>query len=200
MVKAPVAGRAKTRLAREIGVGAAVGFYRHATAGLLARVGRDPRWLTLLAVTPDTAIAGRDWPARLPRFGQGGGDLGQRMQAILDRTPPGPTLVIGSDLPGVTPAVIAKAFRLLGRHDIVYGPARDGGFWLVGHAKRRPVPPLFQGVPWSSPDTLAAALANIAHCRVGLTATLADVDDAGDLARSGGRGSRRVPPVGTRET
>src|SRR5262245_15955402 len=53
MAKEPVAGRAKTRLGREIGVAAATRFARQATAALLQRVGYDPRWQTILAISPD---------------------------------------------------------------------------------------------------------------------------------------------------
>ena len=55
--------------------------------------------------------------------------------------PPGPVVVIGSDIPGITARHIAEAFRLLGRHAFVFGPARDGGYWLVG-ARRRPAGPV----------------------------------------------------------
>lgn len=59
MAKAPVLGRVKTRLAREVGAVEAARFYRVALARLLARLGPDPRWLTVVAVAPDTA----HWPA-----------------------------------------------------------------------------------------------------------------------------------------
>ena len=137
MAKAPVAGAAKTRLAREIGAAAATRFARQATAALLQRVARDPRWQTILAVSPDAAVASRCWPRGIARMGQGRGDLGRRMQRIMQRMPPGPVVIVGTDVPGITPALIAAAFRRLGRHDAVFGPAADGGYWLVG-MRRRP--------------------------------------------------------------
>src|SRR6266850_190711 len=87
MAKAPVAGAAKTRLAREIGVAAATRFARQATAALLQRVARDPRWQTILAVSPDAAVAARCWPRGIARMSQGRGDLGRRMQRIMKRMP-----------------------------------------------------------------------------------------------------------------
>ena len=58
----------------------------------------------------------------------------------------------------VTAARIAEAFALLGRHDLVFGPAADGGFWLVGCRHR---PPDFGEVRWSSPHALEDTLANL---------------------------------------
>ena len=111
---------------------------------------------------------------------QGGGDLGQRMARAL-RTTPGPTVLIGSDIPGVRRRHIARAFRVLGGSPSVIGPARDGGFWLVGlaHPKRAPAT-LFKGVPWSSPTTLQNTRPALPHPVADID-TLGDVDDAADL-------------------
>ncbi|WP_425283593.1 DUF2064 domain-containing protein [Methyloceanibacter stevinii] len=51
--------------------------------------------------------------------------------------PPGPVVLVGSDIPRISRAHIAEAFRLLGNADAVFGPAQDGGYWLVGF-KRSP--------------------------------------------------------------
>src|SRR5262245_39409960 len=96
MAKAPVAGAAKTRLAREIGVAAATRFARQATAALLQRVALDPRWQTILAVSPDASVASRCWPRGVARIGQGRGDLGRRMQRLFQRMPPGPAIIVGT--------------------------------------------------------------------------------------------------------
>jgi uncharacterized protein len=193
MAKAPVAGAVKTRLAREVGVATATRFARRCCTALVARVGFDPQWDTLLCVTPDTACASRHWPCRAGRMPQGPGDLGRRMQRILDRTPPGPVVIIGTDIPGVRRAHIAEAFRVLGRQPHVFGPATDGGYWLVG-ARRRPHRPqgLFTRVRWSSKHALADTMANVDGRSVGFVATLSDVDDAAALAGCGDFG-RRVP-------
>lgn len=194
MVKEPVAGRVKTRLARGIGHVMAAGFYRAATRALIGRLHADPRWQTLLAVTPDAARASRAWCTRSPRLGQGGGDLGQRMQRLMDSLPPGPVVIIGSDVPTIRTAHVAAAFRALGGGDAVLGPCPDGGYWLVGLRRRPSVPRAFGGVRWSSPDTLADTLANLAGRRVQWLEPLADVDEAADLAGLGGLSGRRVWP------
>jgi glycosyltransferase A (GT-A) superfamily protein (DUF2064 family) len=69
-------------------------------------------------------------------------------------------ILIGSDIPGLGPADIAAGFRALGKADAVFGPALDGGYWLVGFGPRRPHCP-FAKVRWSSPHALADTLANL---------------------------------------
>lgn len=184
MAKEPKAGAVKSRLARGIGTSAATRFYRTALRHMLTRLGADPRWRTYLAVTPDTALVGACWPSWPPvqRMTQGRGDLGQRMQRLFDCLPPGPVVVIGSDIPAVFPAHIADAFRKLGDADAVFGPAQDGGYWLVGlkRSPKRLAP--FENVPWSTFKALAATCANLKGRRVALVATLSDIDTAEDFA------------------
>ena len=179
MVKAPLAGSAKTRLAAVIGAAEALRFYRSSTAALLRRVGSDPRWRTVLAVSPDRYVGSRFWPANLPRIAQGQGDLGERMQRLLEQ-PRGPVMLIGSDIPGIRAGHIAEAFGVLSRSGFVFGPSEDGGFWLAG--ARRATPRLFRQVRWSTPHALADTLANLQR-PAGLAATLADVDTEADWRR-----------------
>jgi rSAM/selenodomain-associated transferase 1 len=193
--KAPVAGAVKTRLAREVGVTQATRFVRAATAALLGRVGADPRWQTVIAVAPDLAAASRCWPHGLSRMPQGGGDLGTRMQRIIDALPPGPALIVGTDVPGITRGHIAQAFCLLGRHVAVFGPAADGGYWLVGLKRRPRRLAIFANVRWSSPHALADTLANLRARTVAFAATLGDVDDAEALAAHAARFGRRILPA-----
>ena len=149
MVKAPAAGRSKTRLGREIGMVPAAWWARH----------------------------------QLARLAQGPGDLGDRMARVF-RALPGPTLIVGADIPGITQAHIAAGFAALGSHDAVLGPAPDGGYWAIGLKRGRPLPPrLFDGVRWSSPDALAGTLATLDGRRIAFLAPLHDVDTAADLKR-----------------
>ena len=187
MAKAPVAGRAKTRLAAEAGLAVALRFTRHRVATLVRRLQAGGAWHTLLAVTPDRAVAARIWPRGVPLLPQGGGDLGTRMQRLMAAAPAGPVIIVGTDIPDITPSHIAVAFRLLGRHDAVLGPARDGGYWLIGLKRRPHVPRPFAGVRWSSAHALADTLANLRGRSVALLATLGDVDGASDLAAHAGR-------------
>ncbi len=181
MVKAPVAGRVKTRLARETGVAPATRFSRHVTAALLDRVGRDRRWHTMLAVTPDVERRGRFWPCRFERGAQGSGDLGKRMQRVMNGLPPGPAIIVGSDIPGIRAIHIARAFKVLGGHDAVLGPAPDGGYWLVGLKRSPRIPRPFANARWSTSNARADTLANLEDSRVALVTELEDVDNAADL-------------------
>jgi rSAM/selenodomain-associated transferase 1 len=185
MARAPRLGRVKRRLARDIGAGAAYRFYRDTTAGLLRALSRDTRWQCWLAVTPDAAaLDGRGlWATRCPVVPQGRGDLGRRMGRLLWFLPPGPVVIVGTDIPDLRAGHVTEAFRRLGDHDWVLGPAPDGGYWLIG-ARRRPIVRIpFRGVRWSSEHTLSDTLANIGEQRVAWLAELADVDTGADLER-----------------
>ncbi len=196
MVKAPRPGRVKTRLAREISEMAAVRFHRHNTAAVIRRL-RDPRWRLALAVAPEAAHAARWWPGDLLRVPQGPGDLGARMAHVLARGGPGPALIVGSDIPGITAARIARAFCALRGADAVLGPARDGGYWLIG-LRRGPGPRgMFDGVRWSGPYARADTIANLEARGLGvaLTDELRDVDDAADYRAAGAENTRVIPPA-----
>lgn len=184
MVKEPRPGRVKTRLGRDIGMTAAAWWFRHQALGLIRRLGRDPRWQTVLAVSPDNeGLASRVWPPHLPRWPQGTGDLGDRMGRILRRAPKGPVVIVGADIPGITPNLIARAFAALGDHDAVFGPAPDGGYWLIGLKRgARPVPRgIFDGVRWSSATALENTRASLGSVKIVVIDTLRDVDRAADL-------------------
>lgn len=189
MVKAPRLGAVKTRLAADVGDAAARRFYRETTETLLRRVGRDPRWTCQLAVSPDGyARHGRFWPRSIGRFAQGTGNLGARMARPLRGLPPGPVIVVGSDVPHMDAGHIERAFRALAASDAVFGPATDGGYWLVGLRRRGLAHVIFRDVRWSTRHALADTLANLpAPTRVALVDTLADVDDGTDLARLSAR-------------
>jgi rSAM/selenodomain-associated transferase 1 len=178
-VRAPELGRGKRRLARAIGDVLTLRFERVMTALLLRRLASDRRWRLCIAVTPDTACRhARHWRRGLAVTGQGGGDLGVRMRRALAANPPGPVVLVGGDIPALAARHIAAAFRLLGGHDLVFGPAEDGGFWLVGARRAPRLPPLFQRVRWSSPHALADTLAGLpGWVSVGFIDRLEDVDD-----------------------
>ena len=176
MLREAKLGAVKTRLAAAIGPARATAFYRRIAAEELRRLAADRRWRVVLAVTPDGARG--PWPRRLRRFGQGKGDIGRRMDRALARAPM-PALLVGSDIPGLRPRHVARAFRRLCAARAVFGPAEDGGFWLVGARQRAR---LFAGsVRWSHPDTLADVLAQLPF-PAALSDRLADVDDGADWA------------------
>ena len=194
MAKEPRCGAVKSRLAKDIGAVAATAFYRNALRNVAARLVRDPRWNTLVAVTPDTAIAAPVWPQAFGLIRQGQGDLGARMQGILDVLPPGPVVFIGSDVPEIAGEHIARAFAALGSNDAVIGPGDDGGYWLVGVRRTPIVPRVFTDVRWSSPHTLDDTMANLKGLRVATVDQLTDVDDGAAFRKLGQAAARVVLP------
>jgi hypothetical protein len=178
--RAPRLGLVKRRLAAGIGARAALRFYATTLAAVARPIARDRRWRTVLGTTPAGARApwARFVPRATKRTGQARGDLGTRMARALRAHPV--AVLAGSDIPDLRPADIAAAIRALGRADAVFGPAEDGGYWLVGMGPRRPARP-FAGVRWSTEHALADTLSNFAGRRVALLRRLRDVDTAADL-------------------
>lgn len=184
MLKQPRTGRVKTRLGRDIGNVQATWWFRHQSLNLIRRMNRDRRWHLVLAVSPDReGMNSRVWPRGIMRLKQGRGDLGARMLSVFRRSGPGPTVIIGSDIPGIRRGHIADAFRTLGFSDAVFGPAMDGGFWLVGLRHSRAPHGMFDSVDWSTPNALAQSMASLGNRRIGLVKTLHDVDNGVDLER-----------------
>lgn len=196
MTKEPRAGRVKTRLARDAGTMSATCFCRTNLALTLQRVATSTRWRTILAVAPDAAAASPMFPAGVVRMKQGPGDLGQRLQRVFAAAPAGPVVVIGGDIPAIRASDIATAFATLRGADAVFGPASDGGYWLIGLAPRARHLPVFDKVRWSSASALSDTRANLAGRKVREIAGKHDVDDGADLARLSHNCGRLICPAG----
>lgn len=172
--RAPRLGGVKRRLAAGIGRRAALNFHRTNTESLIRRLGHDRRWRTLLAVTPDS------WrcPPHVVQVIQRGPDLGARMANAMTDAPAGPVILVGSDIPGITSHEISRAFHALATADVIFGPARDGGYWLVGVRDRGLLRRLFRNVRWSTEHALSDTIANLPLNRShALADTREDVDD-----------------------
>lgn len=195
MARFPIAGRVKSRLARDVGIVRATQFYRHTASAVIARLATGGRWRTTLALTPDYGPAPAHWLRRASRMPQGAGDLGRRMQRIMDRAAPGPVVIVGTDIPSLRATDIAAAFAALGRFDAVFGPAVDGGYWLVGLKRTPRVPRAFANVRWSTSEALADTKTSLAAYKVGDVRTLSDIDCGADLARDRGRHGRMIRPA-----
>jgi rSAM/selenodomain-associated transferase 1 len=173
--KAPLMGKAKTRLAADIGRVHALRVYRAMCAKILREV-EDPRWDTVLYITPDRFIEagfGGLWPLHMPRAEQKHGDLTARLARAF--TVKAPIIAIGTDAPQVKKRDIAEAFKALKTNPAAFGPADDGGFWLIG--LNGPVKHgLFEDIRWSHPDTFADMKAKL-ESHVHLIRNLMDVDD-----------------------
>lgn len=173
--RVPRLGIGKRRLARSLGDRAALRASRNMLAGI-QRTLRSLRGINrILAMTPDDHA--RYVAPGFHRIGQGSGDLGARMQRILRRYPRRPVLIVGSDIPDIAASDIRDAIRCLRGASIVFGPAYDGGYWLIGLSGPRPGTP-FNAVRWSTAHALADTQRNFPRRRIALLRTLADVDSA----------------------
>jgi rSAM/selenodomain-associated transferase 1 len=178
--RAPRLGTVKRRLARDIGDRDALRFHVATLTRLLRALIRERRFRTVLAITPDCARL--RLPVPVERIGQGKRDLGARMHRAFRRFPCARVALMGCDIPDAGPHDALAAFRALGIADAAFGPAADGGYWLVAMGPRRPARP-FIAVRWSTEHALADTLASFAGRRVALLRTLHDVDTAEDLRR-----------------
>lgn len=182
--KAPRAGAVKTRLAREIGAAMAVRIYRAVGASVAAAISeRYP--LSVWYDPPDALQEMREWLGEHEFLPQPAGNLGVRLERAFrahfargDR----PVIVVGADAPGVDARTIAKAEGALERSPVVVGPARDGGYYLLG--LHEPEPQLFTGIPWSTSGVLQVTLETCARLHLAVTELemLRDVDTAADAA------------------
>lgn len=175
----PVPGEAKTRLIPALGAEGAADLHRRLTERTL-EVLDATRLPVEVWTTGGNVAAFRKWLGDRTFVDQGAGDLGERMLRALGR---GPAIVVGSDIPAMQRDNILRAADLLARHEAVFGPASDGGYWLVG--TRRPLPVLFEGIEWGRDGVLAETLgrAKAAGIDVALGDELDDLDSADDLLR-----------------
>lgn len=201
-LKAPVAGKVKSRLAADVGDARALGAYKRMTEHLLRNLA--PHFPVEVHFTPAgnernaeaelllrewlEPTLGRPW-TEVAAFAQTDGDLGQRQAFAVEQAftrQDGPVCLLGGDCPYVTQALIERATRELEQADIVLGPARDGGYYLL--ALSEPLAGLFDGVEWGSERVLAQMQRNARALGLSIQSleTLEDVDtvEAWDRARS----------------
>jgi uncharacterized protein len=176
--RAPRLGAVKRRLARDIGDRAALRFHVATLTALLRELCASRHFDVVLAVTPDRARF--RLPMRVRWVGQGQGDLGRRMSRAMRRYRR--VALMGCDIPDAGAAEVRAAFRRLGTADAVFGPASDGGYWLIALGPRRPAE-LFGVSRWSTEHALGDTLRQFRHHRVGFIRTLSDVDTIADWRR-----------------
>ena len=173
--RAPRLGTVKRRLALDIGERAALRFHTAVLTELLRDLAASRRFAVVVAMTPDRVRI--RLPAGVRIIPQGRGDLGERMSRALVRYRR--VALMGCDIPEARGADVRAAFRALGTADAVFGPAVDGGYWLIALGPRRPAD-LFGKARWSSEHALADTLHQFRYHRVGFIRTLSDVDCEAD--------------------
>jgi rSAM/selenodomain-associated transferase 1 len=182
--RAPRHGTVKTRLAADVGDARALAIHRELTERVVGSLRTAADVLVVAFTPPGAASEMRRWLGDdLTCVEQCNGDLGARLAtAVAERFFLGArrVVVVGTDCPTVDADTVARALAALETHDVVFGPATDGGYYLVG--MRTAQPALFADVPWSSAHTLAVTLerARDAGLRVLLLEEMRDVDTAAD--------------------
>ena len=182
-VKEPRVGKVKTRLADDIGPINATFWYRRQLNHLLNNFKRSSPYAKHLFVTPHRGLKYfRPYTRQGWRLCcQSPGDLGKKMASAFFSVGHGPKLLIGSDIPAVSRQHIRLAFKQLNSVDAIFGPAQDGGYWLIG-LSRFVMPPNLKHVRWSSKYALSDTLSKFGpKLSVKLIQTLKDVDRGSDL-------------------
>ncbi|MDR5897724.1 TIGR04282 family arsenosugar biosynthesis glycosyltransferase [Halomonas vilamensis] len=186
LAKAPLPGQAKTRLMPLLGQQGAADAHAELVRFSVANACRAfaPKRVTLWTALEHqhplfTALARQYGVTLTPQVS---GDLGARMRHALNADP-GPSMVIGSDCPSITPSLLRLCAAQLADHQVVILPAEDGGYGLIG--TQEDTPSLFHDMPWGSERVLAKTRDRLAAC--GLTAafpaTVWDVDRPEDWQR-----------------
>lgn len=184
--KAPVAGFAKTRLARVIGDEAAAALATRMLSETVAQAVAANVGPVEICCTPDTNHAQfiiEKTLHKLDLTSQGEGDLGERMSRAFDRSLMANqrVIIIGTDAPDLQAVALQQAASALTEHDAVFAPAYDGGYVMVGLS--RAMPNLFEGIAWSTSKVMAQTRKKLSSLNVNYFELPAffDIDEASDL-------------------
>jgi rSAM/selenodomain-associated transferase 1 len=186
-IKAPVKGRVKSRLALELDEDAALGLYRSFILDMLDTINKTGHSCTIFFYPPDSGEAVTAWlgPGRtcLPQEGE---DLGLRMAnafATIFNKGASRAILIGSDLPDLPVDLLTGAIKSLDDHDAVLGPAKDGGYYLIGFRRETFLPDIFHGIEWSTNQVFAETISRFERLgkRIFLAPVWRDVDTLADL-------------------
>lgn len=173
----PEAGKVKTRLIPALGPEGAARLYARLLEATLASAAGSGLAVELRITGAPREAFRALYGDKLAIAEQGDADLGERLARV-----PSPAIVIGSDAPALDAAVLRKARDLLKSHEVVIGPATDGGYYLIGFA--RPIPFAFNAIPWSTPEVLPETLRRLEAQGIepALLPVLTDIDTPEDLA------------------
>ena len=179
--KSPETGNVKTRLAGRLDDAERLKLYASMLDGTIEKLRTISKADTLVCYDGDEKYFAK---FGLRTFPQSEGDLGERMHlAMKGLFEEGylKVVLVGVDIPGLTPRIVLNAFNLLSDSDAVFGPATDGGYYLVG--LKSPNKKIFVDIEWSTNTTLKQTLAKAkeAGLKISITDILSDVDRPEDL-------------------
>jgi rSAM/selenodomain-associated transferase 1 len=200
-LKAPRRGFVKTRLAAVIGDAAATKVYRELARRQIAVIPAE--WRTEIHYTPRGSRTEMvSWLGSRPHYRlQRGVDLGARLIAAIAqafRRGAVRVIAVGADCPDLDAACLRTAVARLDAADVVLGPARDGGYYLIG--LRGPLPAVFEAISWGTPEVLQQTLARVRAigAKIALLDEKEDIDDGPSFRRHQKRHSSRARPVSAR--
>ena len=188
MTRLPRDGRNKTRLIPALGSAGATAFHdrlaRHAVGRASSYAILNPGTRLQIHLEGGTPAEGRAWLGDVDCHAQSNGDLGQRMQSAVDRAfskGARRVVVMGTDCPSIDEPQLENAFRSLDTSELVFGPAADGGYYLIGLS--RPCPAVFSAIEWGGAQVLDQSIesAKTSGFHTALLGVLSDVDVAEDL-------------------
>ena len=198
-VRAPQRGQVKTRLATRLGADRTLALYRCFVEDIITTLKAGSLQTSVFYTPKGQGPQVQAWLGRHARcYPQIGSDLGQRMHAALTKTlcePVRQAVLIGSDFPDLGIEVIQEAFAALQANDVVIGPAKDGGYYLIGFQKKAFNGDIFKGIKWGTSQVFQQTLAQIkqANLTYHTLPTWQDIDTYEDLRsfydqnKSGGR-------------
>lgn len=185
-IKNPIPGKVKTRLAATMGDETAFRIYQ----ALLHRIRQitEPLPFTKYLFYSDFIDLNDEWPNdRFIKKLQYNGDLGERMGNAFDEVlkQHQRAVIMGSDVPGITPGIIHEAFEELRGHHFAIGGTDDGGYYLLG--MRNYEPAVFTGIEWSTPAVFSQTIEVIVRLgkSCGQLPVLSDIDYEDDWVKHG---------------
>ncbi len=185
-LKYPEPGKVKTRLAKDVGNQKAAEIYQQIAEMILKNtLNGDQNYGRIVFYDPPERL--RDfaqWLGQEKFIPQQGRDVGERMDNAIRELLAGgaeKAVLTGADIPALNSTVISEAFAALDHADIVLGPAKDGGYYLIG--MKAPHSEIFQNIPWSSERVFEQTMnvINRLQLRPAIAPLLSDIDRAEDL-------------------
>lgn len=195
----PKAGKTKTRLIADLGADGAAMLQKRLTERVLVQIILLKKRFdiaTIVHYSEGNTETMTSWLGPMDYVTQVSGDLGQRMHAAFSHAFDGGAenvILIGSDIPDITADLLQQAFTSLLTKEVVIGPSKDGGYYLIGMVAKKAsqlLPMLFHEMPWSTKELFATTLNRLdtAGYNVAVLPALRDIDVPADLPFARTRG------------
>ncbi|MCO5387646.1 MAG: TIGR04282 family arsenosugar biosynthesis glycosyltransferase [Desulfosporosinus sp.] len=183
MTRVPVPGKTKTRLMPHLSAEECAGFHEACLKDIIKVQRELKKPANIFYSEKLTEKFMTMFPKESQFISQEGDNLGERMsQAFrISLQDYKFTLMVGSDLPHLTVRLLQSAFEALEQHDVVLGPALDGGYYLIG--LKQFIPDLFTGITWGSSEVFRQTIERVHSLGLSyrLLQTMQDLDTIEDL-------------------